>query len=81
MKAGESSGNEKLEAHNPKNLTMFAMDLAAKNGHLDVVAFLHHNQTEGCTEFAMDLAAMNGHLPVVAFLHQNRTEGCTRVCH
>ena len=57
--------------------TKAVMDEAAKNGHLDVVKWLHTNRTEGCTEKAMNMAAENGHLDVVEFLHPNRTEGCT----
>ncbi|GAX84523.1 hypothetical protein CEUSTIGMA_g11944.t1 [Chlamydomonas eustigma] len=58
--------------------TRYAMDDAARDGHLDVVIWLHFNRTEGCTENAMDKAARYGHLDVVKWLHENRTEGCTR---
>ena len=54
------------------------MDWAAKNGHLDVVVWLHENRTEGCSVEAMDWAAKNGHLDVVKWLHENRTEGCSK---
>ncbi|EQC37022.1 hypothetical protein SDRG_05841 [Saprolegnia diclina VS20] len=54
-----------------------AMDGAAANGHLDVIAFLHAHQNEGCTVNAMDEAATNSHLEIVQFLHFNRPEGCT----
>ncbi|OQR94206.1 hypothetical protein ACHHYP_01620 [Achlya hypogyna] len=57
--------------------TSAAMDLAAANGHIDVVCFLHEKRTEGCTAAAMDGAAGGGHLAVVAFLHTHRSEGCT----
>ncbi len=50
---------------------------AAKNGHLDVVKWLHTNRIEGCSTDAMDWAAQNGHLDVVKWLHENRTEGCS----
>ena len=53
------------------------MDLAAMNGHLEVVKWLHHNRTEGCTKCAMHYAARNGYLQIVKWLHLNRTEGCT----
>ncbi|KAE9073979.1 hypothetical protein PF007_g25590, partial [Phytophthora fragariae] len=53
------------------------MDRAAKNGHLEVVKWLHQNRAEGCTSHAMDSAAGHGHLDVVKWLHLNRTEGCT----
>ncbi|KAL2912489.1 hypothetical protein HK105_208061 [Polyrhizophydium stewartii] len=54
-----------------------SMNWAAADGHLDIVAFLHANRTEGCTPDAMDWAAENGHAHVVAWLHHHRTEGCT----
>jgi ankyrin repeat protein len=44
------------------------MNWAARNGHLEVVKFLHENRSEGCTEKAMDWAAKNGHLEVVEYL-------------
>lgn len=40
------------------------MDEAAKNGHLDVVMWLHENRQEGCTGGAMDMAGRHGHLEV-----------------
>ena len=52
------------------------MDLAARNGHLEVVQWLDTNRTEGCTTSAMNWAAMNGHLKIVQWLHTNRKEGC-----
>ncbi|CAN0442462.1 unnamed protein product, partial [Discosporangium mesarthrocarpum] len=43
-----------------------AMDMAAANGHLDVVKWLHkHRPSVGCTTNAMDSAAERGHLEVV----------------
>ncbi|CAM9675785.1 unnamed protein product [Scytosiphon promiscuus] len=54
-----------------------AMVLAAAQGHLEMVAYLHHNREEGTTVEALDLAATFGHLEVVKFLHENRQEGCT----
>ena len=51
--------------------TTHAMDLAAKNGHLEVVRFLHENRREGCTIYAVNRAAENGHLEVVRFLHEH----------
>ncbi|RHY89016.1 hypothetical protein DYB37_005765 [Aphanomyces astaci] len=60
--------------HTPGHL----LDLAAQNGHLGVLTYLHHHApTVGCTTSAMDNAASNGHLEIVQFLHTNRTEGCT----
>ncbi|KAF0683186.1 Aste57867_24750 [Aphanomyces stellatus] len=57
--------------------TTVAMDMAAHNGHLEVVQFLHMHRREGCTTNAMDFAAKHGHLEVVQFLHAHRREGCT----
>lgn len=53
------------------------MTLAASNGQLKVVKWLHGNRTVGCSSYAMDRAAGNGHLEVVRWLHENRSEGCT----
>lgn len=54
-----------------------AMVLAAAQGHLGMVKFLHCNRKEGATVEAMNLASICGHLDVVKWLHANRTEGCT----
>ncbi|EQC29728.1 hypothetical protein SDRG_12500 [Saprolegnia diclina VS20] len=56
------------------NCTTAAMDGAAMNGHLDVVAFLHKTRTEGCTMTAPTAAVANGHAAIVAFLFHHRTE-------
>jgi hypothetical protein len=49
-------------------------ELAAENGHLHVVEWLHENRREGCTTVAMNRAAGKGHLHVVEWLHENREE-------
>lgn len=54
-----------------------AMALAASQGHLEMVAYLHRSRGEGTTTEALDAAATSGHLEVVKFLHENRREGCT----
>ena len=54
-----------------------AMFLAAMQGHLHIVKWLHENRKEDCTVKAIDWAAKNGHLEVVKWLHHNRREGCT----
>ncbi|KAF1322650.1 Abc transporter g family member 31, partial [Globisporangium splendens] len=54
-----------------------AMDVAAKNGHLGIVEFLHHNRSEGCSMLAMNNAAAYGYLEIVQFLHEHRSEGCS----
>ena len=47
------------------------MDLAAREGYLDVVKFLHENRNEGCTIEAMDYTAKNRHLDIVEYLQEN----------
>ncbi|TMW59362.1 hypothetical protein Poli38472_004431 [Pythium oligandrum] len=54
-----------------------AMDLAAANGHFEMVRWLHNHRREGCTTDAMDMAATNGHLDVLKWLHHHRREGYT----
>lgn len=54
-----------------------AMDMAAGNGRLDLVRWLHENRNEGCTARAMDGAAESGFLDVAKWLHNFRHEGCT----
>ncbi|GMF25281.1 unnamed protein product [Phytophthora lilii] len=53
------------------------MDQAAKNGHLDVVQWLHDNRSEGCTVAAMDEAAGCGRMAIVQWLHTHTATGCT----
>ncbi|OWY99947.1 hypothetical protein PHMEG_00028966 [Phytophthora megakarya] len=54
-----------------------AIDVAATDGHLSVVKWLHENRSDGCTYRAMNNSAGNGHLGVVKWLNANRSEGCT----
>lgn len=53
------------------------MDIAAGNGLLSIVQWLHHNTSETCTTAAMDLAAAGNHLDLIQWLHLNRHEGST----
>ena len=55
--------------------TTKAMDWAARNGHIDIVRWLHSNRNVGCSGRAMTFAAQFGHVDVVKFLHMNRSEG------
>lgn len=56
------------------------MDLAARQGRLDIIMWIHTNLPfNGCSMDAMDGAARNGHLDVVKWLHANRIEGCSRL--
>jgi hypothetical protein len=45
------------------------MDRAAKNGHIDVLKWLHENRHEGCSHLAIVYAAERGHLDVAKWLH------------
>ncbi|KAF0696986.1 Aste57867_12299 [Aphanomyces stellatus] len=58
--------------------TTDAMDGAARNGHLNVVRFLHAHTNATCTTDAMDTAAMHGHLETVQFLQQEHHGRCTQ---
>ncbi|KAF0711671.1 Aste57867_5146 [Aphanomyces stellatus] len=51
------------------------MDDAARNGHLDVVQWLHGHSSVGCSFRAIDGAATYGHLDVVKFLLETRDDG------
>ncbi|CAK4080983.1 unnamed protein product [Aphanomyces euteiches] len=51
-----------------------AMDIAARNGLLDIVDFLHKNGTEGCTPAAMEYAVRCEHLQVVKYLSKHCSE-------
>lgn len=80
FKDGDSAarnGHMHIASHVAVDFSEQAMVLAATQGHLDMVMFLHENRKEGTTEEAMDLAATFGHLEVVWWLHMYRTEGCT----
>ncbi|AVK76284.1 Ankyrin repeat domain containing protein [Pandoravirus neocaledonia] len=66
----------------PANGGATALDVAAANGHMKVIRFLHEKddgtQRHGLTATAaMDNAAERGHLHIVCFLDQHRSEGCT----
>jgi len=53
--------------------TKAAMTVAASNGYLDIVKFLHKNKLSGCTDFAIERAALNGHLNVVKWIYKNQS--------
>ncbi|KAF0738658.1 hypothetical protein Ae201684P_019666 [Aphanomyces euteiches] len=55
----------------------FAMDYAARGGHLKIVQWLHKNGY-GCSDYVMDFAIENCHLDVVEWLHLHRREGCRK---
>jgi hypothetical protein len=47
------------------------IDIAAVNGHLDVVTWLHKVQGEKCTSEAMEGAAANGHFETATWVYNN----------
>lgn len=47
--AAQNGQMDALTSGQAKEFSTKAMDLAAANGHLDVVKWLHENRTEGCT--------------------------------
>lgn len=49
--------------------TKFAIDNAARNGHLEVIKFIYEFRTEGCIYLAMNCAMGGGHLKVVKHLY------------
>jgi hypothetical protein len=49
-----------------------AIDLAAMNGHLAVVRFLHESHVAGCSTRGVRLAARAGHLDVLEYLYVNQ---------
>jgi hypothetical protein len=51
-----------------------AMELAAINGHVEILKMLSQITDERCPGEAMDRAAANGHLQVVEFLHTHKHE-------
>lgn len=56
--------------------TTEVMDHVSFRRNLDVVQFLHENQSKGCTADATDSACGKaGSLEVVQFLHEHRREG------
>eukprot|EP00644_Phytophthora_capsici_P007937 jgi/Phyca11/128611/e_gw1.77.150.1 len=54
-----------------KQCTIEAMTFAAINGHVEVVQWLHENQSEGCSDDTFSLAAGNGHLEMIQWLKFN----------
>lgn len=56
--------------------TSYAMDIAAHNGNLEMVEFLHH-AGNSCTKKAITWAASQGHKEVVEFLYENRLSACS----
>ncbi|GAB9471377.1 hypothetical protein Gpo141_00008592 [Globisporangium polare] len=70
-----ATGSDDVETV-PLDASCLLIDVAAANGHLEVVKYLHENYSHECSHRAMSDAAANGHLDVVEFLHENRTEGC-----
>ena len=58
-----------------ESCTTDAFDYAARNGHFEIVKFLHYNRPEGCTKKAIDWASKYGKFDIVVWLYKNRKEG------
>ncbi|BCU02790.1 ankyrin repeat domain containing protein [Pandoravirus japonicus] len=56
---------------------MSLVDVAARDGHIDAVAWLVRVARVRATTMAMDCAAARGHIEVVRWLHDNCDSGCT----
>ena len=61
---------------NDRKTISYIMDRVAYNGDLEMLKWLHYNQSEGCTKYAMSNASSQGKLETLKWLHYNRTEGC-----
>jgi hypothetical protein len=48
------------------------MDMAAENGHLETLIWLHKNRTEGCSIGAINMATQNKHIKVANWLNENK---------
>ncbi|OQS07156.1 hypothetical protein THRCLA_20215 [Thraustotheca clavata] len=53
------------------------MNVAAENGQLEMIQYMHTSGSKACSSEAVDLAARNGHLNITKWLHENGKEGCT----
>ncbi|OQR82302.1 hypothetical protein ACHHYP_16248 [Achlya hypogyna] len=63
---------QQLHERNIGFCSVLAMDIAAANGDLPIVTFLHTHRTEGCSRRAFKKAKR--HPAVLAFLKQNRPQ-------
>eukprot|EP00644_Phytophthora_capsici_P012069 jgi/Phyca11/106581/e_gw1.12.162.1 len=54
-----------------------ALFVAAKNGFVDIVKWLHEKFSHYSCAGTMDTAAANGHLDIVKWLHDNCNQDCT----
>ena len=62
---------------NTKSVNLPSIDNASREGHLEVVKYLHSIGKE-CTTNAMDYASSRGHIEVVQYLHSIGKECTTR---
>ena len=54
-----------------------AIDIAAWNGHIEVLKWFYENRKEKPTENAMDMAAKKGYLEVIRFIYGNNWGQCS----
>jgi hypothetical protein len=69
---GNLESIKELHKKNIDGLCNKVIDVAAMNGHLNVIEWLDRNTNVDCTSWAMDWAALNGHMQVVVWLHFNK---------
>ncbi|KAF1321188.1 hypothetical protein FI667_g12017, partial [Globisporangium splendens] len=67
----------KVDVYDISPCFKFPMDVAAADGHLDVVQWLHEYRREECTAAAMDWAVDDSDFNRVLFLHAHRSEECS----
>jgi hypothetical protein len=51
-----------IKNSNNLSFSKYTMACAARNGHLEIIKWLHQNRTEGCTTDAIDFASKGGYL-------------------
>ena len=54
------------------------INIAAKNGHIEVVKYLYETFKDCRHKWTIDEAAEGGHLEIVKWLHENGSQGCSQ---
>ncbi|CAK4117516.1 unnamed protein product [Aphanomyces euteiches] len=74
---GSLEGVQYVYETSPSKYGSHPIDIAAANGHLDIVQFFLTNTRDCDSTNAMDQAATNGHMEVVQYLHEKSAVGAT----